>query len=279
MAESERQKYESMAGKDRERFLRESKARDDQVRSLSPQYAQHVYRRSSQVLREQAAKRADAEELGDRRESTNSCSHAVGLSRESRLFANVCDAGRKRVVFSEQDQDNDDDDSEYDDDDERPKKAKKKARVVSKERREELAAKREARDRRDETVAKEAEALDKRAASSASARLQYLLSQSDIFSHFGCAKEAHAPPKKRGSVGRSPVKHREEAPKNDEEDAGEGVDGPPILLTQPPSVTGGKLRAYQLEGLNWMIRLDHHGVNGILADEMGLGKKTTFYFI
>jgi SNF2 family DNA or RNA helicase len=30
-------------------------------------------------------------------------------------------------------------------------------------------------------------------------------------------------------------------------------------------------RAYQLEGLNWMIRLFENGINGILADEMGLG--------
>jgi SWI/SNF-related matrix-associated actin-dependent regulator of chromatin subfamily A member 5 len=26
------------------------------------------------------------------------------------------------------------------------------------------------------------------------------------------------------------------------------------------------MRAYQLEGLNWMIRLQENGVNGILAD-------------
>ena len=34
----------------------------------------------------------------------------------------------------------------------------------------------------------------------------------------------------------------------------------------------GKMRDYQVEGLNWMIRLYHRGLNGILADEMGLGK-------
>ncbi|KAJ8566382.1 hypothetical protein ON010_g6738 [Phytophthora cinnamomi] len=32
------------------------------------------------------------------------------------------------------------------------------------------------------------------------------------------------------------------------------------------------MRAYQLEGLSWMINLAHQGINGILADEMGLGK-------
>ncbi|KAL7468526.1 hypothetical protein ACHAXS_008749 [Conticribra weissflogii] len=32
------------------------------------------------------------------------------------------------------------------------------------------------------------------------------------------------------------------------------------------------MHKYQLEGLNWMIKLHDHGINGILADEMGLGK-------
>lgn len=32
------------------------------------------------------------------------------------------------------------------------------------------------------------------------------------------------------------------------------------------------MRDYQLEGLNWMIKLYDNGINGILADEMGLGK-------
>jgi len=30
----------------------------------------------------------------------------------------------------------------------------------------------------------------------------------------------------------------------------------------------GKMRDYQLAGLNWLIRLDENGINGILADEM-----------
>ena len=35
---------------------------------------------------------------------------------------------------------------------------------------------------------------------------------------------------------------------------------------------GGKMRDYQVRGLNWMISLYENGINGILADEMGLGK-------
>jgi SWI/SNF-related matrix-associated actin-dependent regulator of chromatin subfamily A member 5 len=45
-----------------------------------------------------------------------------------------------------------------------------------------------------------------------------------------------------------------------------------IHLTEQPANITGKMRSYQLEGLNWLIRLWHGGVSGILADEMGLGK-------
>ena len=39
-----------------------------------------------------------------------------------------------------------------------------------------------------------------------------------------------------------------------------------------PKCFNGKLKKYQLEGLNWLIKLYDQGINGILADEMGLGK-------
>lgn len=41
---------------------------------------------------------------------------------------------------------------------------------------------------------------------------------------------------------------------------------------QPELVTGGYMRTYQLEGLDWLTSLYENGLNGILADEMGLGK-------
>ncbi|EEA05878.1 SNF2 family N-terminal domain-containing protein [Cryptosporidium muris RN66] len=44
------------------------------------------------------------------------------------------------------------------------------------------------------------------------------------------------------------------------------------LQFQPTCITGGQLKPYQLEGLNWLIYLYESGLNGILADEMGLGK-------
>ena len=44
------------------------------------------------------------------------------------------------------------------------------------------------------------------------------------------------------------------------------------LSVQPNLLRGGKLRQYQLDGVNWLISLYRAGINGILADEMGLGK-------
>ena len=44
------------------------------------------------------------------------------------------------------------------------------------------------------------------------------------------------------------------------------------FMESPPYIKFGKMRDYQVRGLNWMIGLFEKGINGILADEMGLGK-------
>ncbi|KAL9647454.1 hypothetical protein ABK040_006815 [Willaertia magna] len=41
---------------------------------------------------------------------------------------------------------------------------------------------------------------------------------------------------------------------------------------QPTILRGGDLKAYQLQGLQWLVSLYNNRLNGILADEMGLGK-------
>lgn len=41
---------------------------------------------------------------------------------------------------------------------------------------------------------------------------------------------------------------------------------------QPKLITGGVMKDYQLQGLDWLVSLYENGLNGILADEMGLGK-------
>lgn len=45
-----------------------------------------------------------------------------------------------------------------------------------------------------------------------------------------------------------------------------------VATQQPDLVTGGTMRKYQLEGLEWLKTLWMNGLCGILADEMGLGK-------
>ncbi|KAJ5247529.1 swi2/snf2-like protein [Penicillium chermesinum] len=45
-----------------------------------------------------------------------------------------------------------------------------------------------------------------------------------------------------------------------------------VATQQPKLVSGGQMRKYQLEGLEWLKTLWMNGLCGILADEMGLGK-------
>ncbi|EXJ72743.1 uncharacterized protein A1O5_03890 [Cladophialophora psammophila CBS 110553] len=54
---------------------------------------------------------------------------------------------------------------------------------------------------------------------------------------------------------------------------GQGLGTQDLVATEQPSlVTGGKMKHYQLEGLEWLKSLWMNGLSGILADEMGLGK-------
>ncbi|KAJ6848530.1 putative chromatin-remodeling complex ATPase chain isoform X1 [Iris pallida] len=103
-------------------------------------------------------------------------------------------------------------------------------------------------------------------------RLQYLLQQTEIFAHFAKGNKAAAQKKTKGR-GRHASKLTEE--EEDEECLKEEDDlacsGGTRLVSQPSCIRG-KMRDYQLAGLNWMIRLYENGINGILADEMGLGK-------
>jgi SNF2 family DNA or RNA helicase len=57
----------------------------------------------------------------------------------------------------------------------------------------------------------------------------------------------------------------------DEDQAGE-LNDIDRLDGQPASLSGGQLKDYQVEGLNWLYKLYQANLNGILADEMGLGK-------
>ncbi|XP_020113773.1 probable chromatin-remodeling complex ATPase chain isoform X1 [Ananas comosus] len=104
-------------------------------------------------------------------------------------------------------------------------------------------------------------------------RLKYLLQQTEIFAHFAKGSQSAEEKKPRGR-GRHASKVTEEEEDEEclkeEEDALAGAGG--TRLVSQPSCIQGKMRDYQLAGLNWLIRLYENGINGILADEMGLGK-------
>jgi SWI/SNF-related matrix-associated actin-dependent regulator of chromatin subfamily A member 5 len=104
-------------------------------------------------------------------------------------------------------------------------------------------------------------------------RLNYLLQQTELFAHFAKGPQSSSQKKAKGR-GRNASKFTEEEEDEvylkEEEDGLSGT-GNTRLLTQPSCIQG-KMRDYQLAGLNWLIRLYENGINGILADEMGLGK-------
>ncbi|XP_054787919.1 ISWI chromatin-remodeling complex ATPase CHR11-like [Prosopis cineraria] len=102
-------------------------------------------------------------------------------------------------------------------------------------------------------------------------RLKYLLQQTEIFAHFAKGDQSTSQKKSKGR-GRHASKVTEE--EEDEEylkEEEDGLAGNTRLVSQPSCIQG-KMRDYQLAGLNWLIRLYENGINGILADEMGLGK-------
>ncbi|KAK6201412.1 chromatin remodelling complex ATPase chain ISW1 [Scheffersomyces amazonensis] len=120
-----------------------------------------------------------------------------------------------------------------------------------------------------------------------SQRFQYLLGLTGLFHHFIEAKANKDPLfrkivddihndsslnngiKIKGGVSRRRKTEKEE----DAELLNDEVDTSPILeFTDSPSYVNGKLRPYQIQGLNWLISLYENNLSGILADEMGLGK-------
>ena len=124
-------------------------------------------------------------------------------------------------------------------------------------------------------------------------RFQYLLSITDLFRHFisikskhdknlqkllkQTAESNHSNQHQKGYASRHNRKSEKEedaelmAGEEDEED--DNIYANEEYVTETPSfIQGGKLRDYQVQGLNWLISLHEHKLSGILADEMGLGK-------
>ena len=111
-----------------------------------------------------------------------------------------------------------------------------------------------------------------------SRRLAYLMAQSEVFAHFLGGEQsegevkAKGKAKGKGSKGKGRTRLTEAAEDASMMKTAQAGRRVTRLETQPTLIKNGTMRAYQLEGLNWMIKLFDNGVNGILADEMGLGE-------
>uniref|UniRef100_A0A7S0QUG6 Chromatin-remodeling complex ATPase n=2 Tax=Pyramimonas obovata TaxID=1411642 RepID=A0A7S0QUG6_9CHLO len=116
---------------------------------------------------------------------------------------------------------------------------------------------------------KEAEASD---TDPKARRLKYLFAQTEIFSHFMKGGPEEKKGKKAGSKRQGRLQERDEDKELMESNADDKVTLVNTRLMAQPTCIQGKMREYQLQGLNFLIRLYENGVNGILADEMGLGK-------
>merc|ERR1719189_942472 len=119
-------------------------------------------------------------------------------------------------------------------------------------------------------------------------RFEYLLKQTELFSHFvgNNATKSTSPLKlkqkpnwdlkaKEREKKEGDNRHRMTEQEEDEEllaDLHSSKKNVISFDTSPAYIKGGTMRDYQIRGLNWMIGLYENGINGILADEMGLGK-------
>ncbi|KHJ92260.1 protein, SNF2 family [Oesophagostomum dentatum] len=113
-------------------------------------------------------------------------------------------------------------------------------------------------------------------------RFELLLKKTENFSHCLSAGDVTAykgsPIKKKRGRTASEIegdhRHRKTEQEEDEEmvEAAEREDGVVLFDKSPFYIQNGEMRDYQVRGLNWLISLQHNGINGILADEMGLGK-------
>uniref|UniRef100_A0A8C2AVS0 SWI/SNF related, matrix associated, actin dependent regulator of chromatin, subfamily a, member 5 n=1 Tax=Cyprinus carpio TaxID=7962 RepID=A0A8C2AVS0_CYPCA len=121
-------------------------------------------------------------------------------------------------------------------------------------------------------------------------RFDYLLKQTELFAHFiqpAAQKTPTSPLKmkpgrprikkdeKQNLLSAGDNRHRRTEQEEDEELLNENSKATSVCTRfddSPSYVKNGKLRDYQVRGLNWLISLYENGINGILADEMGLGK-------
>eukprot|EP00934_Nitzschia_sp_Nitz4_P004538 Nitzschia sp. Nitz4//scaffold162_size51285//15820//20464//NITZ4_006968-RA/size51285-processed-gene-0.20-mRNA-1//1//CDS//3329537970//4528//frame0 len=271
LSPDEREEFENLARKDRMRFASESHAAD--VAAME---------RREKLQRERETLLMD-DEGGKQRQTRRQ--HAKKERKKERkekkhnVQRSLQHADDQEFVDDDEDSSSDSYEGESDSDDSAAAKKRKPAttrqptakQVELREKRQKEKMEKEA------IIAERQQDVRKEKANQAKRRLEFLLKQSNIFSHFGQVKQDQA---KYGittnnkSKGDASLNRRDSVQGEEDEQDLEDADThqATFLSAQPTTLGFGTMRPYQLEGLNWMIRLQENGVNGILADEMGLGK-------
>eukprot|EP01125_Pyxidicula_operculata_P010463 TRINITY_DN343_c0_g1_i2.p1 TRINITY_DN343_c0_g1~~TRINITY_DN343_c0_g1_i2.p1 ORF type:complete len:1022 (-),score=230.12 TRINITY_DN343_c0_g1_i2:81-3146(-) len=165
--------------------------------------------------------------------------------------------------------DSDEDEESEDEDSKKQKALRKELAKKDKERLKKIKQKQ--KQALEELRRKQNDSVTEAADKSTVDRLSFILDQTELFANFirdgGIIEEKPKSKAKGKGKGKKKGKDDEE----ELEDEGEDTKFISWFDSSPPFVKG-KMRDYQVAGLNWMIRLYESGINGILADEMGLGK-------
>ncbi|KAG7359848.1 SNF2-related protein [Nitzschia inconspicua] len=302
--EEGRKPFEDLAVKDQYRFRSESHAADvaaierrerlQREREMLMLDDEGGTKRSTRGQRAKKERKQKRKEKKKHKHQTKKKKHTFGDDEDDEDDEDFVEERNSRVkndhdmsIDEEEDEgsddfsvqsDDDSSDSSSSDSEGRPKKKKAKPapRAPSQKQIERRLKLKQEKEQKEAIVAERQEDIRKDRASQAKKRLEYLLKQSDIFSHFGAVKQDQAKFGIKSGEKKSSSElglNRRELEDDQEVELEEADEHHATRLTaQPTSLGFGKMRDYQLEGLNWMIRLQENGVNGILADEMGLGK-------
>jgi SWI/SNF-related matrix-associated actin-dependent regulator of chromatin subfamily A member 5 len=280
LSDEDRREYLDLATSDNFRFNKESHMRDIAVMKRKEQLRKD---RDEIIITEgngRSTRRARKKELKKAAKSGKK------LKKEKKIklvensdedeFESDGDSSSSGNDFGSDDSDSSSSSSDSDASQKRSKK-KRKAPVISATVLAKRGQAKREREEKEKYITKRCNDLRTERAGQAKKRLDFLLKQSDIFRHFGEVKEdkGNFHGNRNTATDKGGTNRREVSTSKDveAEELEEADDQNRIYLTSQPTTLGfGKMRSYQLEGLNWMIRLQENGVNGILADEMGLGK-------
>uniref|UniRef100_A0A7S2V7T2 Chromatin-remodeling complex ATPase chain n=1 Tax=Entomoneis paludosa TaxID=265537 RepID=A0A7S2V7T2_9STRA len=296
MDEEEKEPYYEMARKDQERYREEMREAD----RAAVERLERIERERESMMYDDTTERGKRTTRGGWDKKQRKKAKKEQRQKERREKKKAKGGGDEDDEDYQEDDDDEvasgsdqwDSDQESSSDEEAKKKKAppKPRRPVSQKQQEYQEKKRQEKLDKETYIINRQQDLRKEKASQAKKRLEFLLKQSNIFSHFGSVKEDTAKygiktatatstggdendTSKDEGPARSRRRDYKEGDDSKEEDLEEADEHQATFLTQQPSTLGfGTMRAYQLEGLNWMIRLQENGVNGILADEMGLGK-------